>query len=702
MTLKHDDAGFLIGDPLDLGRAVSLLESIRSDVRAMRQAINGTSSSVPRVTSKVDRAPATPMRSSGSVNQKTETAAAVNRQVAAMARASQPAANPSVRDGRGRFVGKGGPGGGESSPRPGTSPSLYSDGLAKRIASAVTDGLSNSEDADPTVKAFKEVAEPMKRGYATLFGDRQEKQKTSWFRRILGELKGIRIEQTTYEKAAAKTLKAIENKPIGAVASGGGFLPNLLPKIPGIGSGAGGLLGGLGNGLRGAGKGLLRRIPLLGALLGGIGAAADIFGSESDGTKTRREKDQTAGKSVGGFAGSIGGMAAGAKLGALAGTVLGPAGTIIGGVVGGAAGLFFGDQAGQIIGEKVGGWTNDLREADIPGKIAGAWDSVVVGFGTVTESIGKVWNGFVDSAKAGWETVTNLFKAAFDGLKSIPIIGPAIQAAEAAARKAAEVAGAAAGSAKAKAVEVGSNVVEGAKQGAKFIAENTTVGRGATWLAEAGKGYNIIQRSDGSLEKREGARNWRNFNPGNIEYGDFAKKHGAIGSDGRFAVFPDYESGRKAKEGLIFEGKNYKDKSLVDAIARYAPPSENDTKAYQSAVMASVGGQNKKMSEYTPAERARIMDAMERQEGFKPGKVSMVSQALPVAAMVPQVATGSMPSIPSMPAAPMIPDAPEIREPLSSGDTGRGITVTMPPKDHGQDLSDRRLAHIVTGGYSSA
>ena len=44
----------------------------------------------------------------------------------------------------------------------------------------------------------------------------------------------------------------------------------------------------------------------------------------------------------------------------------------------------------------------------------------------------------------------------------------------------------------------------------------------------------------------------------------------------RFAVFPNYETGRQAKSDLIFEGKNYKDLSLDSAIARYAPPKEND------------------------------------------------------------------------------------------------------------------------------
>lgn len=40
------------------------------------------------------------------------------------------------------------------------------------------------------------------------------------------------------------------------------------------------------------------------------------------------------------------------------------------------------------------------------------------------------------------------------------------------------------------------------------------------------------------------------------------------------------------------------------------------TAAYQATILRAVGGKNKKMSEYTPSEQQKIMDAMKRQEGF--------------------------------------------------------------------------------------
>ena len=160
-------------------------------------------------------------------------------------------------------------------------------------------------------------------------------------------------------------------------------------------------------------------------------------------------------------------------------------------------------------------------------------------------------------------------------------------------------------------------------------------------VIEVGPGYNVIKRPDGSIEKLQGARNWRNNNPGNIEYGQFAKTNGAIGTDGRFAIFPTYSAGRKAKEALIFGGKNYKDLDLASAISRYAPPSENNTQAYQQQVLSAVGGQNKQMSQYTAQERSSIMNAMEKVEGYKAGKTTMVAAAPSISPVPASPSTGT-------------------------------------------------------------
>jgi ribosomal protein S13 len=126
----------------------------------------------------------------------------------------------------------------------------------------------------------------------------------------------------------------------------------------------------------------------------------------------------------------------------------------------------------------------------------------------------------------------------------------------------------------------------------------------------------------GDQTRTGGDRNWRNNNPGNIEYGPFAIKYGAIGSDGRFAIFPSEEQGRMAQDALL-KSKNYASLSLSDAIKRYAPSNENDPKSYARQIMAQTGiDQNMRYADLTPEQQSRVLDAMKRIEGGRAGTVS--------------------------------------------------------------------------------
>ena len=125
----------------------------------------------------------------------------------------------------------------------------------------------------------------------------------------------------------------------------------------------------------------------------------------------------------------------------------------------------------------------------------------------------------------------------------------------------------------------------------------------------------------GSFRKVGGSRSWRNNNPGNMEYGSFAKAHGAIGTDGRFAIFPDEATGQRARAALIFNGDKYRNLTLTQAIERYAPSSENHTTAYQRRVLAAVGGANLPMHKYSPAQQQAILRTMQDVEGWKVGRI---------------------------------------------------------------------------------
>ncbi len=116
-----------------------------------------------------------------------------------------------------------------------------------------------------------------------------------------------------------------------------------------------------------------------------------------------------------------------------------------------------------------------------------------------------------------------------------------------------------------------------------------------------------------------GSRAWRNNNPGNIEYGKFAKAHGAIGSDGRFAIFPDEATGKEAIKDLM-QTKNYKDLSVTDAVHRYAPSFENDTGAYINAVTKDANiDASSTIGSLSDGQLDAVANAIQRHEGWIKG-----------------------------------------------------------------------------------
>lgn len=138
-------------------------------------------------------------------------------------------------------------------------------------------------------------------------------------------------------------------------------------------------------------------------------------------------------------------------------------------------------------------------------------------------------------------------------------------------------------------------------------------------------------RDYGDHQKIGGSRAWRNNNEGNIRYGRTARRYGAIGKDQNgFAIFPTAAHGHRAKEALLFESDTYRNLSLMQAIEKYAPPSENNTAAYQRRVLAAVGGNNIRMGSATPAQRQAIMQAMRQMEGWKEGEVQRRNMNQPI------------------------------------------------------------------------
>ena len=87
----------------------------------------------------------------------------------------------------------------------------------------------------------------------------------------------------------------------------------------------------------------------------------------------------------------------------------------------------------------------------------------------------------------------------------------------------------------------------------------------------------------------EGSRPQRNKNPGDIEYGRFSKAHGAVLSDGRFAVFATVEQGFECMAAL-FSCSTYSGLTVAQALNKWAPPFENQTNKYIENVCKWVPG----------------------------------------------------------------------------------------------------------------
>lgn len=123
----------------------------------------------------------------------------------------------------------------------------------------------------------------------------------------------------------------------------------------------------------------------------------------------------------------------------------------------------------------------------------------------------------------------------------------------------------------------------------------------------------------GSRAAREGSVSYRNNNPGNLQYGPFAKSYGATGADtdgNRTAKFPDYASGRAAAEALVFQGK-YANSSFQNMMYQYAPPGSNNTAAYISQIQQKTGIDiHRPMNQFSTQERGVILDAMQKHEGW--------------------------------------------------------------------------------------
>jgi hypothetical protein len=135
----------------------------------------------------------------------------------------------------------------------------------------------------------------------------------------------------------------------------------------------------------------------------------------------------------------------------------------------------------------------------------------------------------------------------------------------------------------------------------------------------------VYFREDGSSAIYVGgSRNWRNNNPGNIGYGNgkLATKLGAIGKAGGFALFPDYETGRKAIFSVL-KKDDFQGRTVSKAIEVWAPKEDgNNTELYKKHVQTWTQiVLTRQVNTLSEDEVEKLVKAIERKEGSKPGKI---------------------------------------------------------------------------------
>jgi hypothetical protein len=125
-------------------------------------------------------------------------------------------------------------------------------------------------------------------------------------------------------------------------------------------------------------------------------------------------------------------------------------------------------------------------------------------------------------------------------------------------------------------------------------------------------------------------RGIRNNNPGNIRLGDNWQGMKENQSDGSFVQFKEAKYGIRAMTRIL---DNYAKRGVVylaDIILTWAPPSENDTRAYIAHVEQLTGlyGNQRVTREHYP----KLIDAIIKHEnGIQPYSVATIEEGIALA-----------------------------------------------------------------------
>lgn len=261
------------------------------------------------------------------------------------------------------------------------------------------------------------------------------------------------------------------------------------------------------------------------------------------------------------------------------------------------------------------------------------------------------------------------------------------------------------------------------------------------------------ERQDGLIEHRDGGTvSWRNNNPGNLkfEYAGSADKtvktkrtkEAALAAAKKTygpavvdldqwgnAIFSSESAGRAAQAQLLRQshgGKTVEQmlpKYAVDDYSGKAKHAAYAASLYKAADAKGVNLRGRKIGDLSEVEMNALLDGMKKVEGYKEGATSVYASpataaSMPQAVSAPAAPAANVPTMRVAPSAPSIPRAVSIPSAATSSPTppppapradiptpltsaGPMVVTLANDRMANQDVADRRLAQIATGGLSS-
>ena len=260
MDIRHDSDGFLLGAKIEsLG---GQLEDIHKELRAIKGVLgdsvraptvdtppsSDSNSNPPPAPSDNGPAPTpTPAPDSASGNPRPDTPPPApdtppptvippSRDDSAGPRPTPPG-SPGGRDERGRFRRRGGSGdpGSPGNPGGGGGPGGSGDdsdsrsagilgGIGERLVGAVREVGQGSDEADPSVKAFNEIAQPLSRGFSKIFGGGEDKKQDRWYRKFWREMTQKRRDDEVNNRGTRRSLRDLVLGSRAGESGGGGIM----------------------------------------------------------------------------------------------------------------------------------------------------------------------------------------------------------------------------------------------------------------------------------------------------------------------------------------------------------------------------------------------------------------------------------------------------------------------------------------------